>query len=69
MPCRATQDGQVMVESYDKMWSTEEGNGKPLQYSWTAWKGKKHNNNNNNKKHKIYFAVLSYFVILLNAFT
>ena len=33
MPCRATQDGQVMVESSDKMWSTEEGNGKPLQYS------------------------------------
>ena len=22
-----------MVESYDKTWSTEEGNGKPLQYS------------------------------------
>ena len=22
-----------MVESYDKMWSTGEGNGKPLQYS------------------------------------
>ena len=33
MLCRATQDGQVMVESSDKMWSTEEGNGKPLQYS------------------------------------
>ena len=33
MPCRATQDGWVMVESSDKMWSTEEGNGKPLQYS------------------------------------
>ena len=33
MPCRATQDGQVMVESSDKMWSTGEGNGKPLQYS------------------------------------
>ena len=31
--CRATQDGQVMVESSDKMWSTGEGNGKPLQYS------------------------------------
>ena len=30
---RATQDGQVMVESSDKMWSTGEGNGKPLQYS------------------------------------
>ena len=31
--CRATQDGRVMVESSDKMWSTGEGNGKPLQYS------------------------------------
>ena len=29
-----TQDGQVMVESSDKMWSTEEENGKPLQYSY-----------------------------------
>ena len=25
--------GWVMVESYDRMWSTGEGNGKPLQYS------------------------------------
>ena len=33
MPCRATQDGQVMVESSDKTCSTGEGNGKPLQYS------------------------------------
>ena len=33
MPCSATQDGQVMVETSDKMWSTGEGNGKPLQYS------------------------------------
>ena len=33
MPCRATQDRWVMVESSDKMWSTGEGNGKPLQYS------------------------------------
>ena len=32
MPCRATQDGQVMVERSDKTWSTGEGNGKPLQY-------------------------------------
>ena len=32
MPCRATQDRQVMVESSDKMWSTGEGNGKPRQY-------------------------------------
>ena len=33
MPCEATQDGQLMVESSDKTWSTGEGNGKPLQYS------------------------------------
>ena len=33
MPCRATQDGWVMVDSSDKMWSTGEGNGKPIQYS------------------------------------
>ena len=32
MPCRATQDKWVMVESSDKMWSTGEGNGKQLQY-------------------------------------
>ena len=30
---RATQDGQVMVERSDRMWSTGEGNGKPLPYS------------------------------------
>ena len=29
----ATQDGQVMVERSNRMWSTGEGNGKPLQYS------------------------------------
>ena len=28
-----TQDGQVMVERSDRMWSTGEGNGKQLQYS------------------------------------
>ena len=33
MPCRATQDRHVMVESSDKMWSIEEGNGKRLRYS------------------------------------
>ena len=33
MLCKATQDGQVMVESSDKMWSTGEGNDKALQYS------------------------------------
>ena len=32
MPCEATQDGQVMVESSEKMRSTGEGNSKPLQY-------------------------------------
>ena len=29
----ATQYGQVMVERSDRLWSTVEGNGKPLQYS------------------------------------
>ena len=29
----APQDGQVMAERSDRMWSTGEGNGKPLQYS------------------------------------
>ena len=29
----ATQDGRVMVERSERMWSTGEGNGKPLQYS------------------------------------
>ena len=33
MLCGATQDRWVMVERSDKMWSTGEGNGKPLQYS------------------------------------
>ena len=31
--CGATQDGRVMVERPDRMWSTGEGTGKPLQYS------------------------------------
>ena len=29
----ATQEGRVMVERSDRMWSTGEGNGQPLQYS------------------------------------
>ena len=33
MSCRATQDGQVMVESSDNAWSSGEGNGKPRQYT------------------------------------
>ena len=33
MLCRATQDGQVIVDSSEKTRSTGEGNGKPLQYS------------------------------------
>ena len=46
MPCRATQDGWVIVKSCDKMWSTGGGNGKPLQYSchknpMDSMKGKK----------------------------
>ena len=33
MPCGVTEDGQVTVESSDRMWSTGEGTDKPLQYS------------------------------------
>ena len=33
MLCRATKDGRVMVEHSDKVWPTEEVNGKQLQYS------------------------------------
>ena len=33
MPHRATHDELVMVERFDKTWSTGEGNGKPLQHS------------------------------------
>ena len=33
MQCSATQDGWVMVERSDRIWSTGEGNGKPLKYS------------------------------------
>ena len=43
---RATQDGQVMVENSDKMWSDGEVNGKPFEYSClenpiNSMKGKK----------------------------
>ena len=31
--CRAIQDGRVIVESSEKMWSTDGENGKSLQYS------------------------------------
>ena len=34
MLCRASQDGQVMVDHSDKTWSTEEGNCKRLQHSY-----------------------------------
>ena len=33
MLCRATQDRWVMVETSERMWTTGEGNDKPLQYS------------------------------------
>ena len=34
MLCGATQGGRVIVERSDRMWSTGEGNSKPLQYSY-----------------------------------
>ena len=45
MPCRAIQDGQVMMESSDKTWSSGEGNANyfrilALRTPWTVWKGK-----------------------------
>ena len=33
MLCRTTEDGQIMMERSDRVWSTGEGNVKPLQYS------------------------------------
>ena len=33
MLCRASQDGQDMVQSSDKTWSAGEGNGKPTQHA------------------------------------
>ena len=33
MPCRATQDGWVTVDSTDKTWSTGAGHSKLLQHS------------------------------------
>ena len=34
MLCWGTQDGWVTVDCSDKTWSTGEGNGEPLQYSY-----------------------------------
>ena len=34
MPCKATQDRQIIAESSDKMWSTGGGNGKPPYFLW-----------------------------------
>ena len=42
--CRAIQDGWVMLERSDRMWSTGEGNGKPLQYSVTMMEKNMKNN-------------------------
>ena len=33
MQCGASQNGRDMVERSERMWSTGEGSGKPLQYS------------------------------------
>ena len=33
MLCRTTEDEQIMMERSDRVWSTGEGNVKPLQYS------------------------------------
>ena len=47
MSYRVTQDGWVMVESYDKLWSTGGGNGNPLQDSCQE------NPMNNTKRQKV----------------
>ena len=46
MLCRTNEDGRIMMERSDTMWSTGEGNVKPLQYSclenaMNSMKGKK----------------------------
>ena len=46
MPCRATQDGRVMVESSDRMWSMEKRMANHFSIlasrtPWTVWNGKK----------------------------
>ena len=38
MPFRTIQDGCVITESPDKMWSTGGGNGKPSQYTCQMFK-------------------------------
>ena len=45
--CEIIQDGPIMVERSDRMWSTGEGNGKPFQYSCLE------NPMNSRKKQKI----------------
>ena len=46
MPCQFTKDGWVILKNSDKKWSTAEGNGKSLQYSFHV------NTMNNMKKQK-----------------
>ena len=46
MLCRATQDGWIIVKSFDKMWSNGGGNGKPFSHS--CWE----NPMNNMKRQK-----------------
>ena len=50
-----TQDGRVMVERSDRLWSTGEGNGKPLQYSCLE------NSMNSMKRQKVI--VPKYFIL------
>ena len=41
--CEIIQDGPIMVERSDRMWSTGEGNGKPFQYSYVENSMKRQN--------------------------
>ena len=60
MPCRATQDGRVMVESSDKMRSTGEASGKPLQYSCleNPMNGMKRGVGGKSKKEEVYIHIV-----------
>ena len=66
--CRANHDRWVIVESFDKMWSTGEDNGKPLQYA--CFEKKKQNEKgkqDNFKKNELMNDYNEYFIkIFLN---
>ena len=63
MPCRATQDGKVILKNSDKIWSTGGGMGNHFSIlaertPWTVWKHKKYRTleNENPRKEDIQIA-------------